>query len=245
MTRPAPTTYTDWAASRLPRWLRGGIDGWGDRFIRGFGEVLDAIADGMRAAVKVRHPSTTPEDAVPYLGAERHLTQYPSETLAAWRERIGRAWEQWAEAGTPASLLSQLERYGIGHVEVLEHAVDPVTPGDGNARFVVVLGDGVDAGSLPWSPLTMPFTPSGPDVTLGSTATAEEVSQVRAIVRQWKAAHSLTVATILRFVGGVVADPFWPRDPANPECTWTGARCTLGIGIQSMPFVTYGYHGED
>jgi hypothetical protein len=235
-----PNTYLEWARTRGPRWLRGVVDGWGDRWAQSLGALSDGIATATRKAVKARLPSETPDDGVPYIAKERSLEQYPPETLDAWRERVGRAWEQWNQAGRVDGLEYQLTRYGVGSVEVLEHAVDPVTPGDGNARFVVVLGNGADAGSLPWSHQTMPFT-LGEDLTLGSTATKREVEAVRGIVRKWKSAHGYTVAMLLRFVGGVVADPFWPRDPANDVSCWLGGNSTLGIGIRGMPFLPIGY----
>lgn len=237
------TTYLEWVATRGPRWIRGVVDGWGDRWARAWGAFADALTEGARSAAKVRFPSTTPVDGVPHVAAERHLEQYPSESLDAWRERIGRAWSQWHQGGRNDAIVYQLERWGIGHVEVREHHDFGHVPGDGNARFVVILGDGADAGSLPFSPLTMPFV-LGPEVTLGSTATPAEVRQIRGVIRKWKSSHSLLVAVILRFVGASLDEPHWPRDPANPEATWVGANNTLSIGIPTMPFLPYGYRED-
>lgn len=236
------TDYADWVLLDRPRWLTGLRDGWGQLWHRAIGSIADITRDAAAEAVRLGMVSRSPDDAVPYHGAERMLDQYPSETIDAWRERLGRVWDQWEQAGRVDGLTYQLERYGVDSVTIMEDGIDPVTPGDGPSRFVVVLGDGADAGSLPWEPLTMPFTME--DTTLGSTATPAEVSQVRAIVRRWKSGHSLTVAIILRFPGGTVTDPYWPISASNDTCTWVAANSTQSIGFRSLPFTPSRYRED-
>lgn len=75
---------------------------------------LDDLQERARAALLARLLVFAPEDALELTGRERGLTRYPGEYLAAFRNRLLKAWEFWDQAGTLPGMLAALEHMGYG-----------------------------------------------------------------------------------------------------------------------------------
>lgn len=232
------TGYADWVLLDRPRWLTGLTDGWGQLWHRAIGAVADIARDAVLEAQRAGLVSLSPDDAVPYHAAERDLEQYSGETVDAWRERLGRAWDQWEQAGREDGMVAQLTRSlqgtapGFDAIDIYEQWDWGSVSGTQSSRIWVILGDGVE--SLPWEPMTLGSFTLGDGSTLGSTATRAEVVELVRIARKWKSAHSYLMGVILVFPGQSLPDPY--------DYTLTAWRVgkPLGWGNLTLGSITLG-----
>lgn len=102
----ARTTFVDWYKSLPIPWLVSGANG--QREGSSWPSVVDSQIALLDAARKVAYPDYAPTDALPHLGGDRKLTQGPVESNANFIIRIKGVWDDWARAGTPVELLTQL-----------------------------------------------------------------------------------------------------------------------------------------
>jgi hypothetical protein len=207
--------YADYEVQRAPAWLRGPL---GSGWLSAHGYLKDALVEGARQAVRARFVTRAPVDALPVLASERSLERMPPDTEAAWRARLGQAWELWAYAGTRKGVREALERTGYATSVVVYDALEwPTGPGAVSwAVFWVVLSghdwvsDGVWSDPGVW----------GDGGTWGSTATPDEVARVQRLILLWKPAHARCAGVIVLLSGevwGVPLDGLW-GDPG----TWGG-----------------------
>ena len=90
--------YETYLPKSVPAWLQGK---WGRRFFVAVGRRMDAIVTALGDASGAKFPALAPEDALPYIAAERGLPRGPAETLANHRLRLADAWEIWGGDNTP------------------------------------------------------------------------------------------------------------------------------------------------
>jgi len=147
-------------------------------------------------AIKNRYSTIGADDALDLQGKTRDIERFPGETDAAYRARLQDPFETHIWDGTAKGIQDMLTAYltGLGAVlpvvTVLEEWRDAFSDGASwYSRFVVVIQGGPwisgDAAALGTMVLG--------EGTLGSTATADEVSTVKRIVRKIKDAHSLPI----------------------------------------------------
>lgn len=216
---------------------------------------VDAVRLGAIEAVKMRFPKYAPDDALPYIAAERSgLDRYPWQTLPMWRASLLEARPRWLQAGTYPGMIEELERYfaplpttievlrrwdiedTYGPTAMSSHA-DPLARWD---EVWVVLRS-----PLPWAPLVLPFT-LGP-TTLGSTASANDLNRLKRTIRKWKPAEALPAEVYILFSGNVdfasIGDPFTPGTNALriPFAKLLGYPGTDTLGGYSLG----GYHLGD
>lgn len=187
---------------------------YGRRFIGALGLMLDSVAELYNFAVRsswVGDPSGIGPayDALGPAGSEQSLPRYPNETWDSYHARLQGGWETWEFAGVEATIIEQLALYGVtAHIVHNEEWNWDNNP-DWWSRFWVVITD------HPW---TLPGTLGDGSVldgtaTLGSSATVEEVREVRSIVNKWKPSRWVCSSII------VVLNPVvWPLE--QPNGTW-------------------------
>jgi hypothetical protein len=183
-------TYRAWAKDLAPTWLRGH---WGGALVELCGFVFDAIEEEAfeAGAAGMLDAPTFPADALPYVGAERSIERYPSETDATYKARVKGAWVAWPQAGTRGGVLSQLTS-GAFTADIKEMKD---WNWDGNAanwsRFWIVItghgwtkthwGDGRKWGTGVW----------------GATATQPEAHTLLRIIRKWKPGHVVAITVVV------------------------------------------------
>lgn len=97
--------YLDWIPSLAPTWL---ANKWGRRFHEVLGLTFDAFAQAADEGTKAHLLETCPDDALQWIGSERGLEQFPTETPDQYRARLLDAWTQWDLAGTPEAIVAIL-----------------------------------------------------------------------------------------------------------------------------------------
>jgi hypothetical protein len=104
-----------------PTWLRSGVvpnsPGNGFRYLYTSGAGVDLAIEKMDEAMLARMPTRGTVTALPYLGRDRVIVRGFQETDATYAERLRRAFDSWARAGSDRGLLSNLLAY-----------VSPATP---------------------------------------------------------------------------------------------------------------------
>lgn len=193
--------------TRLPTvpWFQGFF---GSRWLYMIGLTFDALSEATKLATKARFVETAPDDAIPLLGRDNAIEPGLDESLDAYRERVGDAWEVWPQAGTEAGLLGQLRAWlpntEIALISNREWSVSPVgRPATGDkvaisgddwwSRMWVIIGpqtrwdhDGTWAEPGTWDD----------GGTWDSTAFSFEIEAAKRIVTTWKAGHEY-VPTII------------------------------------------------
>ena len=218
-------SYKAFFRSKLTPPLQGP---YGTGWANGIMQFVDDAGVDLRAAGKRGMPSVTGAEgddlALAYLGTERGMPRYPSETSAEYGERLRQAWTLYERSGGyragVGAIETELEGLGWGGVEVVEYIDWPETGPPPNAhasplpivdangdpwwsRFWVYADsyDGADIVSAPpWGTFVWGTDPWGTDV--GSDAIA---SAIRAILKR-KPAHALAVSLVLLLDGSTMAD---------------------------------------
>lgn len=209
--------------------------------------IKDAFVERALAGLVARFPEFAPDDALPLIGRDRRVIRGINEARATYEQRLVAWLDDRRTAGNPFSLMQKLAEY-TGNTGCSFRTVDnrgnwfsraadgtrsfllsqPNWDWDGNAaawaRFWVIIYPGslwvqVDHWGDPG------VTWGGGSRTWGSTATADQVASVRAIVADWKPAHTRCENIIVAF------DPasFDPSSPASsPNGLW--GRWSKNVG---------------
>jgi hypothetical protein len=215
-------------------WLRGPS---AQAFLALLGSEKDAAMAELRAAVKARWPGLGPADALHFQGQGFDIERFAGESDELYDARLQRAWETHRLAGTASAIVESLHAYGITDVAIVEDWEGHFAPGDWYSRFWVVLGP--DFGTLALKPLAMPFSLG--EVTLGTTATVDQVHAIKRQVLKWKDTHGYPVGVILRFgdapvLGMDLVMPFvLDGSPGSGFAVWAMGSTHL-LGEMSMPF---------
>ena len=167
------------------------------------GRVLGRLVDAELQAgtgllvegVKARSAILCPDDALNLVGEARDIPRFPGESHDAYRARLTIAFDTHAWSGTAKGIVDSLEAYcsALGAadpvVTVLEdwQGAFPSALGSWYSRFVVLIQGGT------WTGGTLGGTWVLGTTALGSTATADEIKQVKRQIRRIKDAHSASV----------------------------------------------------
>lgn len=197
--------FREYIAQQSPGFLR---QRWGARFMGLIGLSSDTIAEGAQQAVAARFTRSPifPPDAYELIGAERSMPRFPSETLAAYRERVLDAWNAWRNAGTEIGLIDQLSYFPVT-AEVYANADwDWDSDSENWSRFWVVLTDHGWTDDGAWGDPGI----WGDGGTWGSSASLEEVRSIQALIRQWKPGHMVCVHVVV-----VLDENAWSPTPSG------------------------------
>jgi hypothetical protein len=233
-----PLTLRDSQYNVSPPFLQGFVS---SRYMYAFGAVLDAMVEAAWQGVRARFPGLGTPTALKYVGADRNLDRYASETDDQYAARLRAAFDTWRTAGSAASILNQLAGYfgnppspffirivtnsGVWYTwqdgAVVRHVSSPNNWNwDGYStrwwRFWVI----VDCST------THPFRDEGTwgdgavwgdGGTWGSTAQASDVSALQSILRKWKPANAQCVNIILSFDNTLFDPSLAAGDPKLPD----------------------------
>jgi hypothetical protein len=94
----------------VPPPLQGEV---GSKFLAEVGQQWDTIAARAADAVAIGRFTDQPADALELSGQDRQLPRYAGESDADYAERLRLAWDAWALAGSPVSVLRELKRAGF------------------------------------------------------------------------------------------------------------------------------------
>lgn len=204
---------------------------------------------------------TAPDDALAAQGRDRRIVRGINEPSAAYAARLIRWLDDWATAGNPFALMKQLAGYcGTSPTGLLPafRTVDVrgnwYTLDVTRTEFVSINQgnwdwDGNPAALANWSRFWVVIYPNGlwtpttwgsgntwgqPGLTWGTTATPDQVSSIRGIVSDWKAAGTTCVNIIIAFDSSSF-NPTTVRDGTGlPDGTWgTNAKIVNGQYLPS------------
>lgn len=227
-----------------PPWLQGTV---GSKLLYSVGAVLDALADATIFGVKARMPGECPPEAYAHIGADRIIVRGFDETDAAHAIRLRRFLDDHKQRGNPWALMRQVQGYLSGHAVKLR-TVDNSgnwytlnadgTPGgvvqaspnnwnwDGNSaswcRFWLIIYPPADLwteGPNNWGDAAGPNWGAGTK-TWGSTATVEQVTTIREIVRAWMPAHAKCQNIIIAFDPASFNPSAAPFSAGMPDGQW-------------------------
>ena len=144
-----------------PGWLQTSKNA---AWLRASGDLKDSLAERCKDAVKVRFARLAPRDGLDQLGGERQIERGPSETNAAYAERVVDAWGLWRWAGTAQGVLLALR--DVGYATALVEILIGIAAGWVATR---VAGPEALGSKLPW----LTFLSSTGSVALTFLAGAE------------------------------------------------------------------------
>lgn len=209
-------TYTALRTGPLNRSFLSGK--WGTRWQRVFGNAWDKEIQRMIWARRARWPEWAPSDALIYLGAESGLEQVLQmggagalENEASYRKRLRNRWYIWQRGGSQQVHVDGFGWTGLTNVSVLRRK-ESLPFDDSSTSFytrtfqhsVWSQFDILVAQPHPWKQVLWGdgHLWGGPDWSWGTTATAQEVEQLRRLARRFKAGHDTCFWIILRLFGG-------------------------------------------
>lgn len=164
----------------------------------------DLIAEGVRQAIRARAASVAPIDAYPRIGANTNIERFANDTDATYKDRLGKAFSIWQQAGTKQGLVRALAAFGFPGAIVVEDKDWDRPPKPYWSQFWVVLPLGTHS-------VTTSTAVYGDGHTYGQTdflygvqgITTVQVDGLRRLVRKWKASRSICREFIFES-GGVV-----------------------------------------
>lgn len=236
----------------LPRQFRDEEEGEPVNYSLGY--LADAVEEHARQATTVRFPEYAPSDALPYFARDRRIRRGIGESRAAYNVRLLRWLDDHRTRGNPYALMRQLQAYCNAAVRI--RTVDArgnwyTTERDGSREFLLNQGnwnwDDADAArwarfwviiyptaeGLPWAEGPTWGTPGlvwgDPTRTWGTTATPQQVADVRALVRDWKPAGTRCEHIIIAFDDA----SFVPDGSSGdlPDGTW--GRCSTTGSVRA------------
>lgn len=214
-----PQTYRTASDELSPTVLKGDVPGgdFGARLRDSWiGLPLDLLSEWVNQGVKARFfgSNTFPADALPLLGSERLIERYPADTDETYKARLQDAWNIWEEAGTQAGIRRQLEAFGLSDIEFRSNTDwNWDNQPDNKSRFWVILnksGHSFEKGRT-WGDGSV----WDGGWTWGSTATFDEVSTIRRIIRKFKPGHDICLHIVV-----VLDEAVWVPEPDGTWDKW-------------------------
>jgi len=239
-----------------PSWLSSSDGG---KVLASLALLADDFAARAKLALVSRFPDYAPDDAaLAAIGRDRLIVRGINEPAAAYATRLKRAFDDHKQRGNPFALLRQLRAYlqadcvvrtvdRRGNWYTIEaDGTETSTIGAANwewderttaewSRFWVIIYpiDGV----TPWAITAGAIGDSGlwggvigsTTLTIGTTATSDQVASVRSICRDWKPAGTTCEWIIVAFDDATFT-PAGATDPNGEWGTWgnhTGAPVRL------------------
>ncbi len=187
-------SYEEFILRKVPSWLNGT---WGSAYLQTYGQQFDELLASFQEACRCGFILTCPEDALRFIGVERGMEQYPSESIEDYRLRLWNAWQAWRFAGTDKGITDQIKyAFGLTNVSIRDNGDwDPAPPDDNTdwwSRFWVVIDQ-----PHPWTFHTWGEGTWGDGRRWGGTIETSQVELMRRIIRKWKASHAFCEGILL------------------------------------------------
>lgn len=131
---PASRSFASILRRTGPPWLQRAVGG----ALKGaLGSVLDTVVDATAEGVRQRFPHALRPDALGYIGRDRRILRGPAESDAAFAARVLPWWDMHRIRGGPYALLTQLQQYLAGFLDIEIHCV----ANSGNHHWIDLDGD--------------------------------------------------------------------------------------------------------
>ncbi len=198
-------TYEQIAKDLQPPFLRGAR--W-LAFVGAIGAQIEVESVRAQEAARAGVIEEAPVDALPYLGADRKLPRYPSESDAVYRARLGQTFTAWRKSGTKNGLLDQLNAAFPGPIwGTLEYLESPgdFAPSTYWSQFDVLC----DAnGFIEQWEIGDDHVIGEEGLIIGATLTPSEYALIKQVILDWKPKYTLCRYFVIDFgVGGIVNFP--------------------------------------
>lgn len=173
--------YVRYLQQLAPPWL---LSDAGKRWLQAHGDGLDSISEMITAAITARMVLLAPEDGLVYIGLERGMPKYPTETTDEYRFRLLNAWDYWQWGGTKKGVQDVFAILGYDVLITELYTIDPlrwsefaitVAPIEGFRKRLWADGGTWGDGGL-WAE--------------GWSPTASEIDTLESLVAGMKAAHT-------------------------------------------------------
>ncbi|MGK4001096.1 hypothetical protein WMF31_00625 [Sorangium sp. So ce1036] len=218
----------------------------GFRFLYAIASVLDAGAEVLVQGLQARFPGLGTPTALPYIGRDRRIVRGPLESDAAYGARLVRWLDYWRAAGNAYVLALALQsflypghpririvtRSGVWYTlepsgELHWHRAEPsnwdwdsLTHPEraGNwSEFWVIAYPPHYASDGNWGDGTSTW---GPGDTFGVQTTTSNIAAIKAIIQQWKGAHTRCAMFILAYDPSSFDPASPPGAPGMPDGRW-------------------------
>ena len=225
------------------------------RYLYAAATVADAVLEVSLQGLQARWPGVGTPTALPLHGRDRCIRRGFGESDASYAARLPRWLDDWRRAGNPFGLMRAVRDYALPHVPMLRivnqsgtwYTLDGETESvvqtwpavnwdwDGDTskptRFWLIIYSAPTPN--PWDEGTSydDGNPWDGGATYGTSATAEQVATVRAIVRDFKCAGDLCDEIIIAFDPLSFDPTAAPGDPGMPDGTWGHWSKNVG-GVQ-------------
>lgn len=236
-------TFRDTVKQICPRWLR---NGWAEKLMYAIAIQLDALMDALVFGIMARFPGAYTPESLPLLSRERRILRGRNETDAVHANRLKFWLDDHPLRGGPYGMLGQLKAHFAADPFPIQLVYYSGRRFSMDVDGVVTRDDIVwspDANTAKWARWWLFYewpTPIGDDGlwgdagtygdggVWGSDLTVAEVTDLRAVPREWNAAHA---------IGRLVLIPAGAELWGNPEGLWGdagvwggAAPVQLGIG---------------
>ena len=222
----------------VPSWLS---EGEGGKVLASLSLMLDDYRARAKAALLARFPGYAPDDAaLGALGRDRRLVRGLGEPAASYAARQMRFLDDHRVRGNPWALLEQIRTYlqtpcvvrtvdrrgnwftieadgsYSSNIDQANWVWDSTEASPNWGRFWVIIYP-IDA-ARPWAPSSS--VPFASRKTIGTTATANQIAGLRAIIRDWKRAGTKCEWIIVAF-DDATFEPSGSTDPAGAWRHWS------------------------
>ena len=246
--------------SYSPKWLQSGT---AEKLLYTIGYSLDLLLEKANQAAKLHIPTYGDASALPTLGADRLITQGPNEGPANYAQRLKLAYDDWASAGSPRSVLQQLLGYLSPYGQIVRSVGNGLTSTSGTIWQWYAAGASYNStpplqalantwnwdGAYQWwrtwviidASSGLPFTcPKwgdghkwGDGTALGISGGSQTAPAIRSILALWKPAHATVVNVIVSYGSGLFLPTNTPGG-GNPDGTWgTYYKLSSGAAVPS------------
>lgn len=187
-----------------------------------------------------RMPTECATDGLQYLASERELERGIGETETSYREVLRTAWTVWTLGGTTTGETNALARMGCGSVTVKRRkdfanpAADSVPYITAFARDVWAQFDVILQKPMPWNLRTWGTPPPWGTGVWGTTATAAQISQLRRLLRTFRAGHDTPTYVWMHFGSGSL----WGLGAWGPPRTWGGTGPVMRLVVGEIHWAT-------
>lgn len=178
-----PKNWREYVERLMPPWLSRNV---GQRFVGAHAILADLITHAAYEALQAPWlaTSTSPNDALPFVGTERRLPRYPAETPAQYRTRLLDAWEAYDLGGWDGTIVAQLANAGWPGARVYYPGIADFDPSGYWSHFFVFfpVGTHTVTGSAQWGSFNW-----GDGTNYGPIGiTPEQLATIRGIIQKWK-----------------------------------------------------------
>lgn len=218
---------------------------------------LDALAQWMVEGQQASMPGIGTPDALPYIARDRNLDRGPNETNTSFATRLSSAFDTWATAGSPGTLLQQLAVFFTPSTatplrlvsnNATWHTINLTTGVVTRTQAANWTWDGlastawfrgwviIDSTAGPWLPDYWSSTDSstwGDGGTWGSNATLSDVAFIKSIVDKWRPAN-VAAQVIVTFSSTL----FRPTDTSPPNPSGTSDTPAWRVGTNALYWST-------